>query len=47
MDTLEDVSAIMMKITRMYGWSLFKMLDAVNCTSESDFEKFIKKSSGR
>jgi hypothetical protein len=47
MDSLEDVSAFVMKTTRRYGWPLFKMLDDDDYCADSNFAKFIIKKCGR
>jgi RNA polymerase subunit RPABC4/transcription elongation factor Spt4 len=45
MDSLEDVSIFVMKITRRCGWPLFKMLNEEDYCADSYFAKFIMKKS--
>jgi hypothetical protein len=46
-DSLEDVSAFVMKITWRYGWPLFKMLDDEDYCADSNLAKFIMYEEGR
>jgi hypothetical protein len=41
MDTESDISVIVMKVTRRYGWPLFKMLNDEDYSAHSNFAKFM------